>query len=236
MSFKPRSLILAGLLTFGFSGLLGAADPVDNPTETKLREALRNTMLQLRDAQNQEAVLQASQAESDDKIKALTSHIEALTKQSASDKDVSEKNISELSTKVTDMAAQIARYKEALAKWESAFRQAAAVAKEKEDERSKVASQAIILQRVASQRETQNVELFKISNEILDRYEKYSLGQALLAKEPFTGIMRVKLENQVQDYQDKILGLKNTPGIESSPASSTTTGSSPSPSPTRTKK
>jgi hypothetical protein len=56
--------------------------------------------------------------------------------------------------------------------------------------------------------------LFKTANEILTRYEKFALGEALLAKEPFTGIARVKLESQVQDYQDKIADERVKPENE----------------------
>ncbi len=38
-----------------------------------------------------------------------------------------------------------------------------------------------------------------------DRYEGYSLGKALAAREPFIGTTRVKVENLVQGYKDKIL-------------------------------
>jgi hypothetical protein len=89
--------------------------------------------------------------------------------------------------------------------------------------------QIILLQRTVADRETKNAELFKIGNEILNRYEKYSLGEALLAKEPFTGITRVKLETLVQDYQDKISDQKTTPGVTPSPAPS----ASPSPTPAK---
>jgi hypothetical protein len=57
-------------------------------------------------------------------------------------------------------------------------------------------------------RETKNLELFKTGNEILDRYEKFSLGDALGAKEPFIGITRVKLQEFVQDYKDKLTAQK----------------------------
>jgi hypothetical protein len=48
----------------------------------------------------------------------------------------------------------------------------------------------------------------------LTRYEKFGLGQALSAREPFTGITRVKLESQVQDYEDKIADQKVKPEEE----------------------
>ncbi|MEY3896640.1 MAG: hypothetical protein RLZZ214_2160, partial [Verrucomicrobiota bacterium] len=46
---------------------------------------------------------------------------------------------------------------------------------------------------------------FNTSNEILVRYENYALGKALGAREPFIGTTRVKIENLVQGYKDRIL-------------------------------
>jgi hypothetical protein len=65
---------------------------------------------------------------------------------------------------------------------------------------------------VIDDRETKNLALFNLGNDILTRYEKFSLGDALGAKEPFTGISRVKLQELVQDYKDKISDQRVTPG------------------------
>ena len=89
--------------------------------------------------------------------------------------------------------------KESLAKWKMAYEQIQTAAQKSDAERSKLASESIILKRKVEDRERKNLELFRTANEILTRYEKFGLGEALGAKEPFTGITRVKL-----DYQDKI--------------------------------
>jgi len=195
--------------------LMGADGP--SPREVRLAEAMRATMLQLRDAQNQLAALQASEAESEDKNKSLASQVEELTRQWTSDKETSEKTITDLKSRLADRESLVAKLNESLAKWQKSEKEAADVAHAKETERAKLAMQVIVLQRLVADREVKNMELFKIGNEILARYEKFSLGEALLAKEPFTGITKVKLENQVQDYQDKLIDQKVTAG--STPAS-----------------
>ena len=43
-----------------------------------------------------------------------------------------------------------------------------------------------------------------MGKEILDRYENFAFGKALLAREPFTGLAKVRLEEQVQDYKDQL--------------------------------
>lgn len=207
----PIAIVLLALLPFG---VLCAADQA-NSSETKLREALKNTMLQLRDAQNQVVTLQASQAESDQdkadlksQLDALNKKFDALNKQSATDKAATEKTLAGLNAQVTKKDADIAALNEALEKWKAGYTQILSIAKTKEAERAKLAGDNILLQRTIDDRETKNAELFKIGNEILTRYEKFSLGDALAAKEPFIGSSRVKLENLVQDYQDKLLEKK----------------------------
>jgi hypothetical protein len=72
--------------------------------------------------------------------------------------------------------------------------------------------QNALLQRVVEDRERKNYELYKTGNEVLTRYEKFSLGEAIEAKEPFMGLTRVKLENLVQGYEDKFASNKTYAG------------------------
>ena len=90
-------------------------------------------------------------------------------------------------------------------------RQAAELARNKETERAKLADEARIeLERLVADRQAKNLALYKIASEILQRYEQFGLGDALRAREPFVGITRVKLQNLVQDYQDKLLNERTT--------------------------
>lgn len=218
-----RNLLLLSI-TFVLSTLLSpsagrADDAAQATTESRLRDALRNTMLQLRDAQGQVATLQATQAQSDKdnadlkaKIDALNVQIASLTKQSADDKAASDKAISDLKSQSADQATQIGKLNDALAAWEKDDKQYVQLSKDKEAARAQLAIQVVLMQRVIDDRETKNLALFNLGNEILTRYEKFSLGDALGAKEPFTGISRVKLQELVQDYKDKISDQRVTTG------------------------
>jgi len=215
MKRKLRLFASVALFAGLFTGILNADQP--NPAETRLREMLKNTMLQLRTAQNDLATAQATATEDDQKIKDLTAQTDTLTKQAIADKDASDKTIADLNTKAAEQAKEITEYKEALAKWKAGYIYFANTAKAKEAERVKLNSENIVLQRRVDDLETKNSTLFQIGNEILTRYEKFGLGQALAAKEPFVGLTRVKLENQVQDYQDKLLDQKSQPLATTSP-------------------
>ena len=46
--------------------------------------------------------------------------------------------------------------------------------------------------------------MFRLGNEVLDRYAQFGLGTAISAREPFVGITKVKFQNLVQDYQNKL--------------------------------
>jgi hypothetical protein len=228
-------ILLPGLLTTVFSsGLLQAADQA-NTVEERLRGQLRSTMLQLRDAQNQAATLQSAQAEDEKQKKALTDRVDELTKQAASDKDAATKTIADLNAKVTDQTTLINQMKDALDKWKEAYNKAVEVATTKEAQRAKFESQAILLQRRVENDENKNLALYQLGKEVLNRYEKFGLGTAITSREPFVGITKVKLENLVQDYSDKLMDQTVKPGAAPAPerpaaSPSQTTKGSPSPS------
>jgi len=207
------------LFTVCNSSTLHAADQANSP-EDRLRGMLRSTMLQLRDAQNQVATLQSAQAESDKAKKTLSDRVDELTKQAAADKDSATKTIADLNTKVTDQDTLLAQLKDALEKWKGAYTKAVEVANTKEAQRAKFESQAIVLQRRVDDAETKNLALYQLGKEVLNRYEKFGLGTAITAREPFVGITKVKLENLVQDYSDKLSDQIIKPGAPATPAAS----------------
>jgi chromosome segregation ATPase len=168
-------------------------------------------MLQLRDAQNQLATLQAAQAENDKEKKALSDQIATLTQHAKDDKEARDKTIADLNTKISDQEKQIAQLKDVLTKWKESQKQAVDLANAKEAARAKLAANNILLQRRIDDAETKNAQMFRLGNEILTRYEKFGLGDALTAREPFVGTTRIKFKNLVQDYQDKLVDQKIKP-------------------------
>jgi hypothetical protein len=181
---------------------LHAAD--QNPAEAKLRESLRGTMLQLRTVQGERDTLQAEKTQLEADKKDLTAKVAALGKQLAADKDESTAAIGKLTDKTTAQETEIAQLKEALEKWKGSQQQAVALAKEKEDARAAAAGEIIVLKRKVADQQTRNLAMYKVGSEILSRYEKFGLGTAITAREPFTGAMKVRLENLVQDMGDKL--------------------------------
>jgi chromosome segregation ATPase len=200
----------AFLTLIAFSASLHAAEEAD--PSVKLREQLRSTMLQLRTSQVEAANAQALQAAAEAKSKELEGKIADLEKRSAAmakqanaEKIAAEESIATLNNKLADRDKRIIQLNEALAKWKDGYNKAAAVARTNEEERAQLASEAIVLKRTVADRETKNIALFNTSTEILERFENYALGKALGAREPFISTTRVKVENLVQGYKDRIV-------------------------------
>jgi chromosome segregation ATPase len=220
------------------------ADDQSANIENRLREALRNAMIQARDAQTQVVALQAAQAQSDkdkadlqakidtltaqlksandqayaDKasanqtisdlkshsndlvkqlVDALTYQINALTKPSPEDKAILEKTLADLKNQNPDVGALLDQYGTDIQLWKVGYYQYVQLAQTTEAARRQLAQQNATLQRLVDDRERKNFALYKVGSEILTRYEQFGLGDALAAKEPFTGIYRVKLETLV---------------------------------------
>jgi DNA repair exonuclease SbcCD ATPase subunit len=196
-----RAFILTLFLLLSFQ-LAPAAD--QDAATVKLREQLRNTLLQLRTLQRERDTLQGEKTQLETDKKALTTKVETLTKQLVADKDASDKALAKLTDKSTAQEAEVAQLKESLEKWKASHEQAVALAKAKEEARAAAAGEVIVLKRKVADQQTRNLAMFKVGKEVLARYEGFGLGTAIAAREPFTGTMKVKLENLVQDYSDKL--------------------------------
>jgi hypothetical protein len=233
MKFKLFLSLLAAAV-FSSAPLRAQQAPSEpSPAEAKLREALRNTMLQLKAAQDESAALQGKLAESEagrtaakEEGTALASKLGELAKKAAAEKEASDKAQAALQAQGAAKDGQIQQLNAALAKWKEGYNLAVKALQEKEGERVRAAEQVVVLERIIEEREAQNLALFKTADEILTRYRKFSLGDALAAKEPFTGIARSRLEAQVQDYRHKLQDGKFQAGA---PAAAAETPAAPKP-------
>jgi chromosome segregation ATPase len=203
---------------FLFAGRTAPAADQTQTIETQLRERLRDTTLQLRDAETERAALQAAQTQLTDENKALSERIEAITKVADANKVAAQtaaQAVDNLKARVSHQDTEIAQ----LTEDGQSCQQAAELARNKATEQIKLADEAVIeLERLVTDRQAKNLALYKIANEILQRYQKFGLGDALTAREPFVGITRVKLQNLVQDYQDKIQNERVTLSEKDLPA------------------
>ena len=199
-----KTLSLALLLTTLIAATsLHAADKM-SPAEQKMRETIRNTMVQLRDANAKLATAQAAKADDEEKIKDLQGQLDALTKKTTTQKKADDQTIDDLKTKLMNDDLQINHLTESLARWKLGYAKLADYAKATEAKRADLASKIIQMDRLIAEQKAKNAEMYRLGMEVLDRYAKFGLGTAIMAREPFVGITKVKFETLLQDYQNKL--------------------------------
>jgi chromosome segregation ATPase len=194
-------LLAAAALLAGIAAARG--DDANSPV-ARLHDALKNTMLQLRTVTADRDNLQAQVTDLQSQKDTLTTQVSDLTKKIADQQDTDNKAIAVLKGQVSDQEESIAKLQQSLDEWKDSQRKAVALLNQTEAKRAKLADLSIHLQRIVDDQKRKNQEMYKTGMEILDRYEKFGLGQALTAKEPFVGITRTKFETLVQDYEDKL--------------------------------
>jgi len=75
----------------------------------------------------------------------------------------------------------------------------------------KLAAEKLALERQVQDQQFKNIEMYKAAMEVLGRYEKFGLGDAILAREPFTAAQRVKFQSLVQDFADQLTDARISP-------------------------
>lgn len=206
MSLTPllRLLLLLAVVTLPLRA-------EEEDVEAKLRQALRDTMLKLRDAQGQVAAAQASQIAAEAKVTDLTAKNDALGKELVAERNTSANMISELRTKLDERGAVITSLQASVEKWKKSYSAATAIAAKAASERNKLQARTLELERIVQAQQVKNIEMFQAGMETLDRYEKFNLGDAVLAREPFIASTRVKLQNAIQDQTDRLSNARIRP-------------------------
>ncbi len=180
----------------------------EDEVTAKLREALRGVTIQLRDAQGQIANLQATEIANKAEIEKLTADVKNLNTQAMEERNASANAISDLNNKLNEKEAENTGHRAALEKWRKDYGGAIERARKAESARDKNAGQILNLERLVNDQRAQNVRMYLVGQEVLERYDKFWFGDALLAREPFVSTTKVKLQNLAQDGHDKLLAAR----------------------------
>ena len=204
MKIKTYALLAAAAVL-----LVPALRAADEDPTAKFREALKDSMLKLRAAQGEVATAQAAQYAAEAKVSELTAKSYALTKELANERNTSTNMIADLNKKLAERDGSIVELNAALAKWKKSYGEVAKLASKREGQRAQLDAKRIELERKLEDQQHKNIEMYQAGMEILDRYEKFGLGDAILAREPFTATQRVKFQNLVQDLSDKLTDARS---------------------------
>jgi chromosome segregation ATPase len=170
----------------------------------RLREALRSATAQARAAEDQRAALQA-------KLTATEQERDRLRKQSDAYRAQVKEAEQAYRQAVKDFNERLAERDDSLEKWKSAYGEAAGVARTKDAERSKFEAEATALKASNKACEAKNVQLAKIADEVVTKYEAMNPFEKVLDHDPVFGLKRVEHQNAAQDFRDKILEQKAKP-------------------------
>ena len=186
-----RKAVLAIALLIGASQCASAQS-----IEDRLRDQLRQTTLQLREAQDAQASLQAQKAAAEQERDTLKKQVAALQGEVAHAKHGG--------NEAQVLQQEVGKYKDQLAQATDAAKSAQA---DHDKLQGAVVGQAALLEAC----QQKNTQLLAVSNEILDTFERVDLNDVIGLNEPFVQSARVKLENMSQDFGDRIYDGKFDP-------------------------
>ncbi|MFC4313793.1 hypothetical protein ACFPN2_32265 [Steroidobacter flavus] len=205
MRTHKRTWTLAALLLT----LPLASQAQRSEAEDRLRDLLRQTTIELRDAQSQNVELRA-------KLDELTAKQATATAAARPAVDVTalrraQGEVEQLRAALSDARLAVEARDQELAQSKTAYSQAEQLANTRDAD----AKQLDERQRTLAQRvdgcERDNAQLVDVAEEILDRYRNKGVWAAMRNAEPLTGIHRVQLETLAQKYHSRILELRAKP-------------------------
>lgn len=217
--FRTAARAAASLASLALLAGQAQAQTLDD----KLRAQLRTVLGQLHDLQNSQASLEAEKAAAEQERDALKAKLAAggarpahaavaaspalqaeLDRQKAENARLTEAN--------QQAQAEIAKYKDAYTHVVESSQQIHA-------ERDRLAQEANGKVQLLAACETKNIQLVKISRDVLAAYSKVGVKDALERGEPFIGLKRVKMERLAQEYGDQVYAAKFDPAaVKAKPA------------------
>jgi chromosome segregation ATPase len=193
--------------------LLPAATRAQSDVEEKLRDVLRQTVVQLRALQDQQAQLQADRDSAVQQRNQLQQQLADLqAKQAPPAPTAAKPDTKALDALRQQLAAEQARnaaLAASNAKWQAAYRQAAQLAQTRDADAKRLAAGLQAARQEDAIDHVTNQKLASLAGDILHLYKQNDFRNLLLESyEPLLGFKEVQLENLVQGYEDRIYDLR----------------------------
>jgi chromosome segregation ATPase len=159
------------------------------------KTALQTQMTQMKsDLDKSKADLAAMKKERD-ALKSRSGASPAAVAQLTASKDTAEKALETSKQRMSELVGR--------------FRETAATLKESEADRAKLRRDLEERRTAFDQCAQNNLELFEITSDVLERYENVGLFRRTAASEPFTKITRTRIENLVDEYRARAMELRS---------------------------
>lgn len=190
--------IFTSVLLFATATIHAQQSP--SPNEARMREQLKSLTLRLNAAESAQVTLQTEKTDLEAKLKTSEEAFAKLVKTTDTEKQAAKEHAEKLGTDIAAREKEISATKDLLVKADTFGKNADALAKKTEAERAKLAAENRVLKDTVASHRSKNAKMFEISTEVLSRYEKFGLGTALTAREPFVGITRARLQSMVDEF------------------------------------
>ncbi len=180
-------------------------------TEARLRAALRTATTQVRELQDQNAMLMAQQAEAARERSALAQRVaasqremEMLRQQFASARATSDQTAAQFATQKESQARVDAANQETFARLQAEYNEAVQTARTRDADATRFEATMVQFRGRVQACEAKNTELSKLGMELVGLFgDRNAFGQPRYL-EPIIQMKRVQLETMKQDYEDKI--------------------------------
>ena len=186
---------------------LPIAAHADDTPEDRLRAALRQSVGEMRAAQDQAAQAQAQLVQAQSDLAAARAQLDAANAKLAVPAKPAAKpeEVQQLQASLQAAQAQNAALQQELSRYQGAVTQAQTIARQK-DQESRQAQAGLTSNTQALQTcKAANQKLIAVSEQVLNLWHDRSFLWVLRKSyEPFIGASKVDLENIVQDYDDKL--------------------------------
>lgn len=204
------TLLFAAALMFAVPA---GADEQGN--EDRLRDALRQSVQEMRAAQDQAAQAQAQLAQANTELASTKAALDAANAKLADlqGKPVAKpEDLSRLQAALKQSEANAAGLQENMSRLQVAYRQATDLARAKDTESRQASAGLTANTRALETCKATNRKLIDVSEQVLHLYETLSFRAILLKSyDPIIGTAKVALQNMVQEYDDKIQDQEYVP-------------------------
>jgi len=181
------------------------ASHAQESTEVRMRDALRQSVTEMRAAQDQAAQAAADLQKAQAEKAALQAQLDAANAKLAAAPAIKPADLEALKAQLQAAQQAGSSLQQLNAKLQANLESANTAAQAKDDQNRKAEAQLKTLQSSFSACKSANGKLIGVSEDVLHLYESQSFRSLLLKSyEPVLGLAKIRLENIIQQYDDKI--------------------------------
>jgi chromosome segregation ATPase len=197
----PLSRLAAIATTALVIGSFHAAYADPNPAEDRLRDQLRQTTMQLRQTEDENAELKAKV----DTLSQQAAAAQPAPKKVSEDSPPLRHQLQDSNAKVAELQQQLDAAQKTLDQWKTGYQQATTLARTRDTDARNLDAKLHESDAHVASCETKNTQLVELSDELLQRYKGKGVWESLRNDEPLTQLHQVQLQQLAQEYHGRIV-------------------------------